>query len=334
MLSPVGRLGGSFGLVFVTVGLNTKLNDTYCASKESKRELLSLFLKEESKQTIDKYLAKRGQRNLKSNFVCFGNSVSEETLFVFKPLFGERAAFRLKGIIETNDGDVVGVGRISTMIGEIKHDEFEVSLPLIANNSKNTVQALIDLPTRLMKTESGSKTFWKGRIPPGEVEGRRYPAIGASYTSLSIDRQIIVDGFICSDSYVDESGNCSFDRATEIVPVSDQPSPVEVVEKVDGPSNTPVDSSTSADQSGNSVDVEECPVCRYMKAGPCKEKFVSWDECVTGVKTDEDLTKCFQVTADMMSCMKVHEHYDIMTAGMDFSKVDGSGGDGVANKSA
>jgi hypothetical protein len=60
---------------------------------------------------------------------------------------------------------------------------------------------------------------------------------------------------------------------------------------------------------------DECPVCRYMKAGPCKAEFLKWDDCITKIEGDESARACFPQTVEMMTCFKNFEYYDIMTAG-------------------
>ena len=52
-----------------------------------------------------------------------------------------------------------------------------------------------------------------------------------------------------------------------------------------------------------------------QQGGPCKDEFVAWDECVSGLQKEEPLSKCYDVTAVMMRCMRKHEYYDMMTAG-------------------
>ena len=51
-----------------------------------------------------------------------------------------------------------------------------------------------------------------------------------------------------------------------------------------------------------------------MKAGPCKLEYMKWDECIQTLKENEQITKCYDVTTDMMSCMQGQEYYDPMTS--------------------
>jgi hypothetical protein len=56
--------------------------------------------------------------------------------FYYEPIFGEKAAYRLKGIIRSEGGAVAGVGRISTFTGPLVDDDCDSSLPLQKGSSK------------------------------------------------------------------------------------------------------------------------------------------------------------------------------------------------------
>ncbi|KAM3366449.1 hypothetical protein ACQJBY_015702 [Aegilops geniculata] len=55
----------------------------------------------------------------------------------------------------------------------------------------------------------------------------------------------------------------------------------------------------------------ECGFCLYMKAGGCKEAFVSWEECVQAAEKEgsDMVERCFQVTTDLKKCMDAHADY-------------------------
>ncbi len=73
---------------------------------------------------------------------------------------------------------------------------------------------------------------------------------------------------------------------------------------------------------GESSIKQECPVCKYMKAGACKSFFEGWEQCLESIGPEEEITKCVGATVKMMRCMKNDEYYDIMTAGTDYDKID------------
>lgn len=55
----------------------------------------------------------------------------------------------------------------------------------------------------------------------------------------------------------------------------------------------------------------ECGFCLYMKAGGCKEAFVSWEECVQAAEKDgsDMVDRCFQATTNLKKCMDAHADY-------------------------
>jgi hypothetical protein len=213
------------------------------------------------------------------------------------------------------------------MTGELKDDITVPSLPIVCHTSgAEDVTACIDLPTRLHDADVvRGKTYWKGRIIGGKVLDRSYSAEKASFTEIGPSKQIVVDGTLCSSAYVDEKGNCLFDRAHDMQ--IDSSSSSSSSSKSKSSSNSSSSSSadtTSGEQSSSpsddstskvGEDDRECPVCKYMKAGPCREQFEKWDNCVQGLTDAEDLAKCFDITVSMMECMRSHEYYDMMTAG-------------------
>ncbi|KAF7076214.1 hypothetical protein CFC21_080903 [Triticum aestivum] len=55
----------------------------------------------------------------------------------------------------------------------------------------------------------------------------------------------------------------------------------------------------------------ECGFCLYMKAGGCKEAFVSWEECVQAAEKEgsDMVERCFQATTNLKKCMDAHADY-------------------------
>jgi hypothetical protein len=42
-------------------------------------------------------------------------------------------------------------------------------------------------------------------------------------------------------------------------------------------------------------DPNECPVCKFIKGGECKDFFVPWDECMKSANDNDFASKCFKV---------------------------------------
>ncbi|KAM3280082.1 hypothetical protein ACQJBY_047087 [Aegilops geniculata] len=55
----------------------------------------------------------------------------------------------------------------------------------------------------------------------------------------------------------------------------------------------------------------ECGFCLYMKAGGCKEAFVSWEECVQAAEKEgsDMVERCFQATTNLKKCMDAYADY-------------------------
>lgn len=328
---------------------------TICESKKTAAadskdsEILAVYLNPPSVDQVEKFLSKRGINDRGANMVCFrSGSVRPDHSYIYSPLYGTRAAFRIKGLItvKNSQGDVdqiVGIGRLSNMVGEIADADFTVSMPLTkkvnadARASSEVSQSFtdfrlsLDLPSRL-NTKITSMPQWRGRLPASKVLGKEYPSLdNVSYVSLPLKQQIVLEGHICSSVFWggQESG-CVYDRELE-----------EGEEKGGSPQQTrqPVENRRAGASSNGDKDIgessksnesedaqdDECPICKYMKGGPCRDTFVQWQECLDKVKPDVDsssseeetknLKKCYNITTTMLQCMQKYEYYDIMTAG-------------------
>lgn len=292
---------------------------------------ISVFLKDDSKELLKKALEPYGLQNAQFDHVCVFSGADPGLVNVYAPLFGQRMAFRLKGIIKLNDGTGVGIGRVSNMVGEMKESDYEVSLPLAPPGSDfSTIQMLQDLPTRLVSLPRVyTKNYWVGRIPSGTVNGRHYQAIHAQLYHLPMNKQVVIDGYLCSNSHYNEDlKRCEFDEDV-FFPLADSTASAEVI-------NTPHQSTASKQelstqprtsdeheaQGVEGEDFDECPICRYMKGGPCRSSFIAWDACIKGLGENDELNVCFNQTKEMMKCMQHHEYYDIMVAGTDYSKFE------------
>jgi len=284
----------------------------------------------ESHRNLQAQLVKLGvgATHTASRRVIIKSRLTPHDDYVYQPLYGERAAFRLKGVVKAEDaGLVVGVGRVSTVAGELKDEECEASITLYPNAAQPAgglgldERSAMDLPTRLKRADVvRGKSFWKGRIlPQRNVMGRDYAAESrVTFTAFPFAEQVVVDGYVCSSDHVNDEGGCGFDRAS----LEAAPEPAGGTEQAPAPASASSDSSssTSSDEkeegpaAAAAADSRECPVCKYMKGGPCKEQFLVWDACVQGMGDDDDVSVCFPVTVAMMACMRQSEYYDVMTA--------------------
>ena len=314
-------------LVFVTKPQLSEAKSeqpSVATGNEKQTHDVALYLTPQSKETLKKYIGKLEPSRIDDidpTRIVIRRTCTTKDSYEYEPLYGERAAFRLKGMVRTESGLLAGMGRVSTMTGELKDDHCMVSLPLIPSDSIGS----IDLPTRLQDANVvRGKSFWKGRIIAGRVLDRSYPAEKASFTEIIVPKQLVVDGYLCSSEFVDDKGHCLFDR-TQIETSSSTDNhhshnikSTEEINKTTTNSSSSSSSSSSSDHpnsTNNDETTHECPVCKYMKAGPCRAQFEQWDTCVQGLTDTDDLSKCFDVTMNMMQCMRGHEYYDMMTAG-------------------
>jgi hypothetical protein len=328
-------------------------------SSDLRDESLNVYLSPESRGMLASHLDKLGVKSpvnydidkahVLGRDVVLKAKLSDIDDYVYSPLYGERAAFRLKGIITTAEGEVIGTGRVANLTGELFDEEYEASVILktlspASKSSQERRDFLSDLPTRLYQSNTvgtlkeGSSP-WKGSIPGGTVLDRVYSATsGVTIRTLSKYEQLVVDGRVCSSNHADpEEGTCSFDRS-EVVNQVPPPELQKRTLKMNNHKNVedlkkrrnaqqqvestaevqPAPASSSSSSSSSSSkdeDAEEtCPVCRYMKGGPCRSEFIAWDACIQGLSDGEDIKKCYEVTATMMTCMQEHEYYDPMTA--------------------
>ena len=325
------------------------IDATSCKNDDNvKKENVGVYLKPESGALLNAYLATRGikEQQILPSVTIVRNATKDEA-HVYKPLYGQRAAFRLKGVMKSEDGHVVATGRISTMVGELREDDYEAALPLVNNsNDINDTEISMDMPTRHVRIGHEKEgMFWKGRLPPITLRGEHYPSMNkVTFTPIPKDKQIVLEGYICSSRYVDENGHCLYDRSadeefatveTTTESVSSLDSPVERKDNdhnisnknntnsTDNVDNTATAAATATESiPSTSAEVSECPICKYMRAGPCRDEFLAWDACVQSATEETLASQCFAATSSMMKCMRQHEYYDIMTAGTDFSQLD------------
>jgi hypothetical protein len=125
---------------------------------------------------------------------------------------------------------------------------------------------------------------------------------------------MVVDGYLCTSEFVTGEGKCDFDRSQVVAIRPEETDKQEPKEKINEEKATSKDIKSTEDAPPQGAKAE-CPVCRYMKAGPCGDQFIEWDKCIDTLKEGDDMSVCAPATLTMMNCMRQHEYYDVMSAG-------------------
>lgn len=246
-------------------------------------DALVLHLTDISQQAIEDKFNEIGYHNYKANrTIAISRNASERILFQHEPIFGSRAAFRLQGFYVSKDKDnIIVFGKVSSQIGEIKDVEksYIPALTLYKSNSHHTKisklnDTILDLPSNIINKKIQNDTNYLSN-------------------DLKFEDQIVVDGTLCSSRYL-KSGECIFDRS-RIIPVVPK-------ERNDNNSET------------NDQKQSECPLCRFMKNGSCKDEFIAWDICADKMLKDDDSRRCIKETLALFKCMSKDSYYDIMTS--------------------
>ena len=174
------------------------------SNKKASREHLAIYLTPESQIALRNHTAKVGLPGYQGTCVVIKSDLSETDSYIYQPLYGEKAVFRFKGVIEAENAGVAGIGRASTFAGELLDDDFYPSLPLFKQESKKNTKgsslsgegvgvgvdevrpvdrkekdrmvdrATMDLPSRLYRANKVVITdmpLWKGRLIAGTVLG-------------------------------------------------------------------------------------------------------------------------------------------------------------------
>lgn len=213
------------------------------------------------------------------------------------------------------------------MTGELADEKYEASVILEPNVHITDTESLakiiesMDLPTRLLTSrphkDAVHKPVWTGFIKARTVAGRNYPATHVSVTNIPFDKQIVIDGHLCSSEHIDGEGNCLFDRR-RVIATSNKDADAHKSQSQKDNETSPVPSVNEEpiQLHSSNTDKKECPVCAYMKQGPCRTEFLAWDSCLDKLEKENlEMSACMSTTMVMMGCMRQHEYYDIMTAG-------------------
>ena len=57
---------------------------------------------------------------------------------------------------------------------------------------------------------------WKGKISSVKILDESYPVDFGDFTPIPKDKQPVVAGIFCHSFFIDEKGNCTFDRLNDI----------------------------------------------------------------------------------------------------------------------
>jgi len=165
---------------------------------------------------------------------------------------------------------------------------------------------------------------------------------------LPIKQQLVIDGYLCSDHhYCGESKICKYEAPLDPYEhpaaendnkkeSSESETAAQTVQTVDSDEDVVSHESGELEKAHHQEEEEqegeervvtpreqpECPICKFLKGGPCKDEFLAWDHCLKALTDKQDLHTCFEQTKQMMTCMQKFEYYDIMIAGTDFSKME------------
>ena len=210
-----------------------------------------------------------------------------------------------------------GFGRISIFTGDVR-DDIVPTMSLDSTDSSHIsfdkINQSIDITNILLDNDLMSKLSSHNTDNAMEREVVEFKmANNISVTLFPFNKQIVLDGRICRSDLFDKDGNCNFDRSQIVIDEN-------LVKDSEIKSYSSSSSSLSTESSSQVA--SECPVCRFMKGGECKDQFLEWDECMSKLKEEDDVRICYGQTAKMMECMKKHEYYDIMVAGTSYSSTD------------
>jgi len=70
--------------------------------KETLQSAVVISLSSQSRDNLKEYLDMNKYQGVQGNYVVINKGLTEGDLYQYEPLFGERAAFRLKGVIQNS----------------------------------------------------------------------------------------------------------------------------------------------------------------------------------------------------------------------------------------
>lgn len=285
-------------------------------SLEHESRKIVLRLTPESQKSVLDFLEERGFKNQKLNpNVIISRNPSKGTTTQLEMLFGQKAAFRLRGLLVEKDGEgnesIAVYGRASHFLGEIRDPEYYPSL--LTSSIDILDEHVIDRPTVVSQSRpdllsSNPSSDHQDRsitLPAATIRGISHSPSTVSYIPLAFPLQIVVDGVLCGSEYLNEEGSCMYEDSKK---ESSDTSPPQLSK--DDPlviiSPEPKEPVHPEDEQ------EKCSLCRYMRRGSCRDEFISWTKCIDAHEENAP-TKCTSETLTLFRCLVKDEYYDVMT---------------------
>ena len=110
------RVGVGIGASACYTSRNTPNTQCNSDTKETEdRGSLSVYLSPASKTLLSSHLKDKlgvSPIDLHDGRVVIKGKLDAVDSYIYSPLYGERTAFRLKGMIKTKEGDIVGIGKV------------------------------------------------------------------------------------------------------------------------------------------------------------------------------------------------------------------------------
>jgi hypothetical protein len=267
-----------------------------------------------------------GLGNIDTKLVVLKRAANSEEDFIYSALYGQTAAFRLKGVIKSigKDGkdSVAAFGTLSTIGGPLSADDYIVSMPILMEGQEDSfdLDATSDLPTRLKRSlqakhidmmqnkknneNMNKKETWEGKITLSStsIMGRAYGPTDVEVIALDKDKaeQLVLGLTLCSSAYAQRDGTCQFRPKINTVSSS-------------APSSSSISDSKEVEESKPKLKdrSEDCPICTYVKAGSCHNEFIELQKYHDAHgQPGFDHEAYSRVGVAMFECMSKDEYYD------------------------
>lgn len=215
------------------------------------------------------------------------------------------------------------VGSVSSFFGPLDGLHFELSVPLAGAYSYAAM-----LPTAM--AELGIKAdspATNGVFTRKDGVAARFQGEKFSYIPLPQEVQLRLRGVICSVDRIQEDGSCKCDDLREKLDRQ------LVEQQVEADAKRKAAAREAGTPEEAEEEVSECPLCTFIKGGPCVNEFKVWDACLKESKkrqeaaaaaggsgegeaeeTDNRYADCLEHMKAMMACMMKHEYYDVFTS--------------------
>jgi hypothetical protein len=194
------------------------------------------------------------------------------------------------------------------MDGEITDRDFVASMPVRSAGNKHmlTEEELLFIPTRLKERLGGSLTENFVGILPSDSFHKT--AVDVDFYYLSNTLQLLLGGIVCPDNcwrndigcrYTGEhitGADSSDNKSTSLIVIP--PPRHNIASNHSNPNN-------------------DCPVCKWLREGPCSAEYLEWDAAMENFNrnsNEENKERFFTTAATMASCCRCNEYYDVYVA--------------------